>query len=409
MTVHSNKNKKNNPNPNQNPKFQQPDPDQKKQNYSGSDCLSSFLSLSENDLHASTLKSIAAASATKTAASSAHVTCGAPTSTSGPPSLPTRRVTRRDIDAQLPAGFRVDCRAGERDCVDTASIRDEVETVTEARPVSPCLETAPGAPGGLAGSEDEPGAWAGAAHLVVDRDGPAFAFSCGPAGVKQLDDEVLGSDMADLRGKSRMFVRPFARTNAYVTKEYTLDDKEKRYSPGSQNPISRIPEPELAGENRLLHIPIHLKNLGAALRLPVKPENKSRVGIGPDVHLATSSAAKAEPAKPTAAAAPPADFHSQATEFARFFRQFLQFRPLQGEAGVNPALDGVAPRANKGDVGKLGGEALELEPTVIRQGTQVSSLGKPQGEVSDGNTHERARIHLAQIREENADGTLTER
>ena len=52
-------------------------------------CLNSFRSFFEKDPQASMLKSMAAANATKAAASSVHVTCFTPTSTVGLPLFPT--------------------------------------------------------------------------------------------------------------------------------------------------------------------------------------------------------------------------------------------------------------------------------------------------------------------------------
>lgn len=68
----------------------------KNPNHSWPGCLNSFRSFVENNLQASILKSIAAANATKAAASSVHATCCRLTSTSGLPHFPTR-VTVDDI------------------------------------------------------------------------------------------------------------------------------------------------------------------------------------------------------------------------------------------------------------------------------------------------------------------------
>lgn len=159
-------------------------------------------------------------------------------------------------------------------------------------------------------------------------------------------------------------------------------------------PFTAVPETEVAGENRLLDVPVDLENLRAALGLAVELKDESGVGLGADVEVeldigggsdrgpavvneagsiafkknlqiqlqrnaSLKFTAALEKATRSAAATVNLEFETRG-----FVGQLLQLRLVESKRSVDPGVDGVG---GWDVVGELRREAFELEFGVERE------------------------------------------
>lgn len=326
-------------------KTQKNTPSPKRQTYESKiHCLNSFRSLWENNLQASKLKSIAAASATNAAASSVQVTCCTPTSTSGLLRFPSPS-TVADITNPLynncsnpdpEPGFDPDPDPkSQLPCgVFTGVVTPEVTSMVNFPPfcelsVEPASVTGSAVAGSTSNrnptESDEfcsrqasslpqgfhvpsPPGWRMSHAPGLDRltrcepgDGTnGVTIDAAATGEPDkswtvMDHPFRSGDWSfwDFNECNQLFELLCSETDDLKKKSDWFPRKSKWKqgktsiyrnwnSPRSEISIS---EAELASENGLFYIPLDLKDLRATLRFTIEPEHESRVGFSPDSQM----------------------------------------------------------------------------------------------------------------------------
>lgn len=288
-----------------------------------------------------------------------------------------------DVDAEFPSISGADTRVCERDCVG-AAVWNQLETVADVVALSPRLQAAPGLPGAVSGPQNQPRSW-----------------------IRSPDSVCAGRRRHERRdhrrrrhGRPRQVVdgdRPSLSLFLHLRILQLAEAARRRACFRCRNRTSRIPftavpEAEVAGENRLPHVPVDLENLRAALGLAVELKDESRVGLGADVEVQLEIGAGSDrgpavvdeagtigfknsleiqvqrnasqklitTAASTAARRGAATTVNLELETRGFVGQLLQLRLVESKRSVDPGVDGGGV-GGWDVVGELRGEAFELE------------------------------------------------